>query len=161
MPLVVGRESALPRYTYKGGCFGISGLLRSRCSKKECFIFTMFLQSQNLFTEWVSILKIRMWFPTCMQAYRYECSVECAWVYIIICEGDGEREREEVWEGTRRTGDGGSVKSVKMDYWREVRNISIDYWCDVTIVSSILSKDKFVSEHKKVFCILFCSVHAL
>ena len=30
-----------------------------------------------------------------------------------------------------------------------------DYWRDVAIVSSILSKDKFVSWHRKVFCILY------
>jgi len=71
--------SALPVHTYKGGCFGISGLLRSRYSKEECFIFTMFLQSQSLFTEWVSVLKIRMWLHACMQAYMYVC-----WVYMSV-----------------------------------------------------------------------------
>ena len=30
-----------------------------------------------------------------------------------------------------------------------------DYWCDVTIVSTMVSKEKSVSRHSKVFCILY------
>ena len=29
------------------------------------------------------------------------------------------------------------------------------YWCDVTIVSAILAKDKFVSRHNNIICILY------
>ena len=48
---------------------------------------------------------------------------------------------------------GQSVKATKgksKQCW-----IMIDYWCDVTVVSNILSKDKFVSWHNTIFCILY------